>query len=700
MSVPANSTPPTISGDVRSHEALTSISGTWSSGLVDERHWELADDGAGTGATESETTTETFWPDNSMVGKYIRYGETFRNAEGPAVAVSYSDWYGPIAVANHTDCKHFICGTVAEIEAARDLINAEGTGGALGILPGSYNMKSSYRKELEIDPDTATIPTGDTAPLTYAMYFSSPDVTVYAVVPGTVRLYGEADAIVNENTTGPFSAFRGGMFYFSDDAENGTVFGIDIDGSVPVSETFNINNYCDKTDLGVDCWDLGHKAIFAAGDNVRVLDCKVHNWAGEMIYGGSDGSAKRLEIGYCEFYDNQVSSLSGNWQIHCHHNEFHDLTGQCMEGLHAFTSRYHDNYFHDISGGGINILGPVTAITPAEGWNVDISGNVFENFTSISFGAVYLSKQTTPDVSAPSNVRIRNNVFRDVRVCLSISLGIAWDNTFENNLCIIDKTTTMQVLASPSGHFQNCLIKSNQFWVTQYAKDNNADLNVASIPTGTHTGTKFVDNSYHEANPPIDNNSGDDLYFRGESYYQIAETNTNYLTTTGSPDDQLIPENIYGSTLTTGVLWVQFSTAPMYLRMATGYPHGAELKLIGRVGNTTLAKMAYLIDGRGCQLKGGFPAFLWENDYVLLRYDSVLSLWVEMERNTPGANAVLKLSNKGLAADIPLLSSVPALTVSTVNVIDEALFGWKYFETDTNTLKIYTDSGWQTVWAA
>ena len=700
MAVPVNSVAPTISGTIRAHETLTGTPGTWDSGVAEDSLWQLADDDVGTGAADAGTD-ETFVADQTQEGLYIRYGETWRNAEGTSGYV-YTDWE-LIGEAVYTNAKHFICGSVAEIEEARDIINAEGTGGAIGILPGDYNLKSLYRKELEIDPATATIPSGATAYSgTYALYFSSANVTIYAVIPGTVRLYGESDAIVNSNTSGPLSAHRGGMVFFDDEADNCALIGLDIDGTIPYSATFDINDYCDKTDEGVDCWDLGHKAVYSRSPDARIIDCDIHGWRGEMIYGGSDAVVEKLEIGYCRLYDNQVSAISGTWQLTCHHNEFHNLYGQVMEGLHSRTCRYYSNYLHDIGGGGFNILGPVTALVPAEGWVVDIYGNVFENMTSTAFGAVYLSKQTTPDVSPPENTLIRNNIFRDVRTGVTVSLGASRQTYCENNLFLQDAIATMECVVSKSGTFNYSQFSNNHFRLTQNAVDNGYDLTPGSFNTGNHTSTRVIGNTYENCPPSYDVSSGRYMYWRYERYEQRERVTVLRMIGSGTPEDVPIPEGLCSSQF-----FVQFVSAVMYFRMTTDtggspyYEHGTELFLRGYDDAPSNSQVAVLIDGRGCQLKGGFPVVLGSlHDYVLLRYDANLMLWVEVRRETPRANSVFKLYHSGTAANIPLFGNLATLTIDSVDVIDAAFHGWRYFETDTNTLKLFTDSGWQTVWAA
>ena len=712
MSVPVNSAAPTISGTIRAHETLTGASGAWSDGALEDQIWQFADDGSGTNTVDAGDTDGTFIADSTKEDLYVRYGETFSNGEGTS-SYAYSSWYGPIAAAAYTAVKHYLCGTVEEIEAACNAINYDAanyglTGFAIGILPGSYNLKSPYRKELEIDPASATIPSGATIHSgNYALYFSAPNVTIYAVIPGTVRLYGEEDAIVNSATTGSASAHRGGMVYVAAEAINFTIYGIDFDGSVPYSATFNVNNYCDKTDLGVDCWDLGHKAIYTAADNTRILYCKLHNWAGEMVYGGSDSASLSLEIAYCELYDNQVSAISGSWKMHCHHNEFYELYGQVMEGLHSRTCRYYDNHFHDCAGGGLNILGPVTALSPAAGWWVDIRNNVFENMTSASFGGVYVSDQATEDTDGPSRIAVVGNVFRDCRTVVSSSLGACEQLFFADNVVIVDAIEQCDGIASRSGSFDYSWVYNNVFMCTQNAVDEGAVLDSAPLDTGRHNRTQFAGNSYISATIPSDKTAGGDtaarLIFRDEHYENLA---VGSLSLSSSVDpDVAIPRTATGVPISCNAFGLKFNS-DLYLKMWTvdggGDPYyydGTEIRLVGN-DSSTAGTTAYLIDGRGCQLVNGEPVFLAAvNDYILLRFNANIKLWVEVERSTPRADSLLKLAHRGLAADIPLLGSVRSMVVDSVNVIDQALWGWKYFETDTNILKIYTDSGWQTVWS-
>lgn len=611
-----------------------------------------------------------------------------------------------LAVSAHA--RTYLCGSEGEIQAALSDINAKGKGGTIGILPGTYNLKSPYRNDVEANGDDATIPAGGDKASLFAIYVSSPNVTIYAVVPGSVKLCGEKDAALNANATGGWSAFRGGMIYIEETAANATISGLDLDGMVPLSPTFQVNKRSDISNRGIDCWDMSHKAIDSRAPSARILDCKIHNWAGEMVFGGSQSSpVRKLEIRGCEIYGNQVSALSGTWQLRCCDNEFYDLHGQVMEGLHAFTCQYYDNYFHDCTGGGLNILGPVTKLTPQHGWWVDIRRNVFERMNSQVFGAIYLSKQTTPDVSPPSNVAIVDNTFRDCATVLSVSLGPAEQVYFADNLVALDSSAKCEGIVSKSGSFNHSLFKGNTFMLTQRAIDSGGILVSGNLSIGDHIGTRWVGNDYHNCNPPTDTRPGEGalatrLCFRDETYTGLHAPSLPQKSSAADPEDVPIPTANNGAPISTGVYALKFNT-PMNLRMLTeddaGNPlfvDGTELRLIG---NDSAApwSTAYLIHGRGCQLTDSEPAFLAAHgDYLLLRYDARLKLWVEVARSTPRANQILKLSHRGPAADLPLFDRVRQTMVDGVNVIDAALHGWRYYATDTGDQWIYTATGWTT----
>ncbi|MCA9235158.1 MAG: hypothetical protein KDA44_06790 [Planctomycetales bacterium] len=595
----------------------------------------------------------------------------------------------------------YACDSVDAIEAALAAINKAGVGGSIGIMPGTYRLKSPYRKSLEKSGK------GDWngASKTYALYVSSPNVTIYSVVPGAARLLGEKDAIVNTSATGEFTAFRGGMIYLDRTAANATIRGLDLDGGVKPRPKFNKNVYNNAENKGVDCWDWGHKAINSISPNARILDCQIHNWAGEMVYGGQDGTPCRLEIRGCRLYDNQVSAMSGDWQLNCHNNEFFRLDGQCMEGLHNWTCSYRDNYFHDCKGGGLNIMGPVTKLAPKNGWWIEVRDNIFERMASDQFGCVYLSRQTTPDVSNPSRIGIVGNTFRDCRTALSVSLGVAEEVYFADNLILVDQILTADGIASKSGHFFNSMFCDNTFMLTQNAADRNARLNAGALNTGLHGGARFVGNLYERCRPPADmefsNGETPQLCFVNETYKDLEFQRDVYLKyATNNPGNTPLPTNNYDGPISVGVLSVQFQT-PWYLRMATTasggkplFPDGTELRLTGNP-ETSVKTVAYLCNGRGCQLQDDFPVFLGSfNDYVLLRYSAAEKIWLEVERSTPTANRLLKLSHRGKAADAPLFGELAPLVVEGVNVLNEAVAGWPYYETDTGAWKYYTGSAW------
>ena len=604
------------------------------------------------------------------------------------------------------DILHSICSTVAEIEAAVAAINTAGTQGAIGILPGSYNLKSPYRKELEVDPATATVPSGGTElEDRYALYIDCPNVTIYAVVPGTVRLYGESTAILksSEATSSEYRVFRGGMICFTSSATNAKVIGIELDGNVAVSGTFDVADYChrDTTD-GVDCWDFSHRAIHSESPNLIIRNCKVHQWAGEMIYGGSGSSACKLDIfDHCEFYDNQVAAISGNFALNCHDNEFHDLA-QIATGVNQYSSSFSGNYCYDCDGG-INVIGPLTADLPAAGWWTNIQRNIFERCGNATYGAVSMETATGSYENA-QNVGVKDNTFRDCDYVFTVVAGTVEKLSFERNLVIVDKATAGVVFAPASGtDLQDSLIRGNSFMLTPYAISNSKTLSAGNLGSGDHTGTRFEKNFYDHVKTPF-GSATLTMTFAEEIYKDIVIDAAYQSKTDESPNtDVIVPIG------NSGVFGISFEGAsPLYLRCVTvdgssnaAFPDGTELRLQGNADDMATAETAFLIDGRGCQLKNSVPIFLQStNDYVLLRYDATLKLWVEADRSTPRANDTFSLKDHGVAADIPDFASVEALTISTVNVIDAALQGWEYYETDTGSLKVYTDSGWQTVWTA
>lgn len=604
--------------------------------------------------------------------------------------------------------QHWLLDDADDIRYARQEVNDYGGGGAIGILAGDYNLKSTYYEDLEDDPETAPIPAGGDREATYAFNIESPNFTVYAVMPGATRIYGNASSIDNPQNN---STFRGGMFFLSTDADRATIWGLDIDGAVAYQETFNPNNICDIYDHGVGCWDLSHKAIYTKSPDLRILDCKLHNWVAEMVFGGGQsGGPYRMELAYCEIYDNQVSATSGTWQLFCHHNEIYELYGQVMEGLHQDTCRYYDNHLHDVEGGGFNVLGGVTALLPANGWWVNIAGNVCEVMSSGAFGAVYLAKQTTPDVSSPTNVGIADNVFRDCRTVLSASLGTVKQTFFERNLIVAESLATCDGIVSKSSSFDYCLFAGNTFWPAQAFLDAAGSIVPGNLSTGQQLGSRFINNYYRNCVPPTDLTVGGApatrLYYADELYESLLSASLPQKATSGTPEDVPIPTNSSSEPISSGVSSYKFNTA-MHLRMVTeddesdpAYVHGTEHRLIGNP-SISLGTIAYILDGRGVQLKDGFPAFFADDeDYLLLRYDANLKLWIEVERWAPRAKSLVKLSHRGVAADRPVFSSLTALTVDSVNVLDKALWGWRYFETDTGLLKVYTASGWQTYWTA
>lgn len=608
------------------------------------------------------------------------------------------------------EISHHICSSVSEIEDAVAAINTAGTYGAIGILPGTYNLKSPYRKELEIDPATATVPSGATEMEDrYAIYIDTPNVTIYAVQPGTVVLQGESTAILksSESTSSEYRVFRGGMIHLTANADQFTIRDIELDGNVAVSETFAVGDDChaDTTD-GVDCWDHSHRAIHSLSPNARIRSCRIHQWAGEMIYGGSGTSTCKLEIsGDSRLYDNQVAAIAGNFQLRCYGNELYDLY-RVSYGSQQYTAFWTDNYIHDCDIG-IDVIGPLTADLPADGWWNNIQRNIFERVGSATGGAISLT-DSGGSYSPAQNIGILNNVFRDCTTAITVNAGSPEKVFILHNTFVGDKATGLTGIKGLGGAFVDSLVRDNTFLLTQDAIDNSRTLAAADLNTGAHE-VRFIDNYYDNVTPPHGTNSTA-LVFRRERYKDCTPHATHQsLTDDGSPTDVTIAGG------TTGVFAVQFTptpggSGPLYLRLLTVdgmsdplYPDGTELRLQGYADDIATDETAFLIDGRGCQLKNGWPVLLQStNDYVLLRYNATLELWVEIERSTPRANATFKLADHGHAADRPDFASIEALTISMVNVIDAALWGWQYVSTDSGTEKVevYTDSGWQEVWAA
>lgn len=600
---------------------------------------------------------------------------------------------------------HFLCDTPAEIKAAAAAINKTGKGGLIEILPGSYELKSNYYAELQRNPQTAT--NFKKPEDVYGLYISSPNTIVRAYVPGTVTLQGQANAIINpELPRGNQNRMhRGGGVYVDREATGTIIEGINFDGQVAPSDDFNINCYCHRnTDDGKDCWDWSHKAIKSVSKHCTIRDCKIHDWAGEMVYGGSDAEECVLIIQDCELYNCQVSALSGNWHLLCQRNHFHHIDGNCMEGLHSRLSRYYDNHFSDIGGAGINILGPVKKLAPEEGWWIEIRRNVFERVTSRSFGAVYVSRQTTPDVISPRNILVEGNTFRDCRNSLTASLGNVEQIHFLRNLIVLDTLPSAVGIAPKSGSFLNCLFKGNEFTLTQNARQNGGTLDAATMNIGKHTGTRFIENYYENCSTPFDA-ANTELSFEGERYHQV-RSQPAYQRLTNAKDHNDVPIPTSGSGQKHGVTGfysvMNANKNQLYLRLMTEdqegqalYVNGTEMRIQGLNPQMSAKQAVYLIDGRGCQLTNGWPVvFRSSEDYVQLRYNEPLKCWIEVERHTPCANRELRLTHHGRSDALPQFDSLMPLIIDDVNVISQAFAGWHYYETDTRKTKIWTVDGW------
>jgi hypothetical protein len=148
-------------------------------------------------------------------------------------------------------------------------------------------------------------------------------------------------------------------------------------------------------------WDITHKGIYIISDRfyrqVKLANLHLHNFRGEIIYGGGDSTDEML-IENCDIHStNGVGISSGSTQI-VRSNRVYDCASGAIESYHfAKRAAYLGNYFSNMRGG-INIQtnwnSPTTAI---------ITGNTFTECRNVG---ILMNIENGPTI-------INDNVFID-----------------------------------------------------------------------------------------------------------------------------------------------------------------------------------------------------------------------------------------------------------------------------------------------
>lgn len=258
------------------------------------------------------------------------------------------------------------------IQAAIDFVTTQG-GGTVYIPSGTYKImpqrdpaRGLETNALRISGDNLRI-TGDGPALTKLVFRVAGDrdpSNAYNIVyrngePAVWR--GSAIAIEG---TGRADAPRHDI----------TVENLEIDGGAYPGNTENrANPVSPATGAG---WDITHKGILIEADRayrgLRFLNLHLHNFRGEIIYGGGLG-IDDVVVERCDLHSTNADGISITASQVVRNNRIYDCAHACVESFHGpKEARYLDNRF---SGAriGINIQTNWDSPFPAF-----ISGNTFE----------------------------------------------------------------------------------------------------------------------------------------------------------------------------------------------------------------------------------------------------------------------------------------------------------------------------------
>ena len=257
------------------------------------------------------------------------------------------------------------------IQAAIDFVIGQG-GGTVYIPSGTYRIMPQHDSAL--------------GPQTNALVIRGDNVRIVGAGPEATRLQfrvaGDRDPsnsydIVSHN--GQSSVWRGSAIVIentvgaSKPRHDIAIEDLEIDGGAYPRNTQDQGPPTSESGGG---WDISHKGIFIVPDlayrDLRFVNLHLHNFRGEIIYGGGY-AIEDVVIERCNIHSTNADGVSVSASLVMRDNRISDCAHACVENIHsAKEARYLNNFFSK-SRLGLNIQtdwdSPHAAI---------VSGNVIE----------------------------------------------------------------------------------------------------------------------------------------------------------------------------------------------------------------------------------------------------------------------------------------------------------------------------------
>ena len=272
------------------------------------------------------------------------YYEVFSGGGAVTFAVGtvkevYPQWWGGVEINDGaTDATPSIRSAITVLETLG--------GGVLKLVAGTYKVypQASGENVLTIDGSNITI-LGEGMGITKLDFYA---------------LTGAAPETNWEDIAG--ATWRGSGIYITGGATAGTT------RTNIIIKDLELDGNCDYTGdntipapVGTgDGFDTTHKGINVEADkyhdNIRVENCHIHGFKGELIYGGGVYITRMTAL------NNILHETNGNcWsttsQATVMHNEMYDAANGGIEDVYTTgkACRYADNYIHDIDNFGISL---------------------------------------------------------------------------------------------------------------------------------------------------------------------------------------------------------------------------------------------------------------------------------------------------------------------------------------------------------
>ena len=361
----------------------------------------------------------------------------------------------------------------AAIQAAINAVGAAG-GGIVFIPQGRYHIEpptiSANAACLTITYDNVTLQgEGDVTELIYYNRGGGDPSTTWDLLSGEVQR-GHGISILGGSTQ-------------ETTRKNVKLYNFKLNGN----STFTGNtNFPANTTTG-DGWDLTHKAIYIQADtwhdNHTIERCHIHNWRGEIVYGGGSAIGK-VTIEDCLLHDTNADATSITGGLIIIDNEAYNCAHAAIENAYGDARNYYArNYFHHCKQGM-----SLSAINNPTWGQVIVENNFIDQCDGNGI-----------ELLNCRNVIVRHNVVQDcsltggTRSIKVENVGGTFGSPNESNDIQVSSNTILAnrrnvqeslAVSVPSGTMKNIRVVDNYIGVTKAGLTSGYTVNVGVDITG------------------------------------------------------------------------------------------------------------------------------------------------------------------------------------------------------------------------